>query len=197
MKEIGKLQGKVFVTSDLHFFDKRILKSANRPFKDVSEMNDALIHNWNSVVSNSDSIICIGDFSLGTKEQLFDVVEHLQGNIYLVKGNHDKFSNQTYIDAGIRDVFDNHASINNIILSHKPKKPKKGTAIIFGHVHDSPYYKDIYHDAACCCIEKWGYKPVELELLVDYMENAPTNDVISKSIIKDPFHGKITPKKHS
>lgn len=46
---------KYYIT-DLHFDHTNVIKFDNRPFKDVEEMNNALINNWNSVVKKSDNI---------------------------------------------------------------------------------------------------------------------------------------------
>ena len=53
----------VFVTSDLHFGHKNIIKYENRPFKDVEEMDQKLIENWNNKVGKDDTVYILGDFS--------------------------------------------------------------------------------------------------------------------------------------
>ena len=47
---------KIFVTSDLHLSHAAVLKYNNRPWKNVLEMNDALIENWNRKVTNNDDV---------------------------------------------------------------------------------------------------------------------------------------------
>lgn len=41
---------RVFFTSDTHFNHTNIIRFCNRPFKDVTHMNETIIANWNSVV---------------------------------------------------------------------------------------------------------------------------------------------------
>ena len=54
-----------FFTSDTHFGHANIINLCNRPFKDVNHMNDMLVENWNSVVSDDDTVFHLGDFALG------------------------------------------------------------------------------------------------------------------------------------
>lgn len=52
-----------WVTSDLHFGHKNIIKYENRPFKDIEEMDKAIIELWNKTVKKDDKIYILGDFS--------------------------------------------------------------------------------------------------------------------------------------
>jgi len=80
---------KTFFTSDPHFFHKNSIEYCNRPFKDTDEMNEALIENWNRVVSDDDQIFCLGDFSFTGPEKTEGVVARLKGRKHLIRGNHD------------------------------------------------------------------------------------------------------------
>lgn len=54
--------GKNYYISDLHFGHYNIMRFDNRPFNSVEEMDKALIDNWNSVVSEGDTVYILGDF---------------------------------------------------------------------------------------------------------------------------------------
>ena len=48
--------GKTYFIADTHFGDDNIRRYENRPFDTVKEMDNALIENWNRVVSNEDEV---------------------------------------------------------------------------------------------------------------------------------------------
>lgn len=56
---------KVYFTSDTHFYHSNIIGFCKRPFKNVEDMNETLIENWNRVVGQDDIVFHLGDFCLG------------------------------------------------------------------------------------------------------------------------------------
>jgi len=80
--------GNVYLTADLHFFHANVIKYCDRPYGSVEEMNQALIDNWNSVVTDDDTVYVLGDFSLAFRPvEIF--TQRLNGLKYLIAGNHD------------------------------------------------------------------------------------------------------------
>jgi len=53
---------KLWFTADNHFFHENIIKFCERPFKNVEDMNQKLIQNWNAVVTKDSDVIIAGDF---------------------------------------------------------------------------------------------------------------------------------------
>ena len=86
---------RVFFTSDTHFNHTNIIRFCNRPFKDVSHMNETIISNWNRVVSPEDIVFHLGDFCLGGSAEWVNVLNRLNGKIYLISGNHDRITRNT------------------------------------------------------------------------------------------------------
>ena len=78
-----------FFTSDTHFNHANIIKFCNRPFKDVEQMNEVIIANWNSVIGKDDTVFHLGDFCLGGATEWTKILDRLNGKIYLIMGNHD------------------------------------------------------------------------------------------------------------
>ena len=46
----------IYYTADQHFGHSTFMGLCNRPFKDIAEMDETLIMNWNSVVSADDVV---------------------------------------------------------------------------------------------------------------------------------------------
>jgi calcineurin-like phosphoesterase family protein len=80
-----------FVTSDLHFFHKNIIKYCpeSRLFESVEDMNESIIRNWNEKVSSDDIVYILGDVSFGPAKETVQILKRLNGTKRLVIGNHD------------------------------------------------------------------------------------------------------------
>jgi calcineurin-like phosphoesterase family protein len=81
----------IFFTSDFHVGHSNVIKHDGRPFKDVNEMNQTLIDNWNSVVDDEDIVFYLGDFAYRCHPKTMKwFASQLKGKIYFIMGNHDK-----------------------------------------------------------------------------------------------------------
>ena len=166
--------GKIFVTSDTHFNHKNIIEYCNRPFSSVEEMNEALIKNWNSVVSEDDTVFFLGDFCLGNKDEVIKFGTQLKGNKILVMGNHDRVTASAFTEAGFKTIYKKPTIIRfdefdiSIEFSHAPQY-HEGYQYpnIYGHVHDKTV-NDAKH--YCACVEANNYKPVLLEDIIKYFK---------------------------
>ena len=80
----------IYFISDTHFNHDREFVYGPRGFKSIEEMNETLIKNWNETVTPDDQIYVLGDFFLGTDEEFIrHTLWRLNGQIYLIYGNHD------------------------------------------------------------------------------------------------------------
>lgn len=136
----------VFFTSNTHFNHTNIIKFCNRPFKNVEEMDETLISNWNRVIGTDDCVFHLGDFCLGGSAEWTKVLDRLNGKIYLILGNHDlKNLKQGFIHRFEKVVMQMHIQVGNqkIYLNHCPFLCYGGaysnTWQLFGHVHTSKH----------------------------------------------------------
>lgn len=155
---------KTFFIADTHFGDERIMKYENRPFLNAEEMNSTIICNWNSTVGENDTVFVLGDFGADDNEK--EIIERLNGKIFLVKGNHDVKSNSYYRSCGMCEVYDCPIIIEGFwILSHEPVYVNTNMpyANLFGHVHANPIYADFSEQHFCVSAERIEYTPIEFE----------------------------------
>ncbi len=82
---------KTFVTADLHFGHENILgHQDNRGFSDIVEMNEHIVREWNNQVTDKDKVYVVGDFSFRMDlDDMAHYMSRLQGELHLIKGNHD------------------------------------------------------------------------------------------------------------
>lgn len=152
-----------FFIADLHFDDDNIRRYENRPFETVSEMNEAIVSNWNNVVDEEDEVYIVGD--IGNEKY----IRELKGRKYLVKGNHDTLSNEEYRKAGFEECYDKPVVFNDFwILSHEPMYTNINMpyAVIFGHIHNDPAFKTVSARSFCVSADRIGYTPVSFEEIV-------------------------------
>lgn len=143
----------IFFTSDTHFGHANIIKYCSRPWSNVDDMNDALISNWNSVVSKNDIVFHLGDFGFNNITELANVCDKLNGKIYLITGNHDRKILRNTIASKFECIMPElYINIDGqkIYLNHKPylcfdgsfgRADHTWTWQLFGHVHSGPLNK--------------------------------------------------------
>lgn len=172
---------KTFFTSDTHFFHENIIGFCNRPFGSVDHMNDALIKNWNMVVSEKDHVWFLGDFSFGKDNQTEGILQQLKGIKHLVVGNHDrKGRSQALFNKNWERCFvDRHDYTRlkvdgyKLVLCHFPFASwERGYVNLHGHLHNAAGYKNKYrqYDVG---VDANNYTPVILE---DALKKAEAGD---------------------
>lgn len=131
-------------TGDTHFGHANIIKYCNRPFKDVVEMNETIISNWNNVVQKNDLVYHLGDFCFGRNDYEFDMYfKRLNGLIIFIKGNHDRLAwkNRNRFYAYSDSYREIEVNGQEITLCHYAmrvwNKSHHGAWHLYGHSHGS------------------------------------------------------------
>jgi calcineurin-like phosphoesterase family protein len=171
---------RIFITSDLHLGHANIIRYCDRPYRDVNEMNEDLIRKWNNTVSKDDRVFFLGDFALGDREKTIRWGQRLNGRKVMIYGNHDHHSPQVYYDAGFEHVSKWPIVIQNTyLLSHAPfilrgDHDYWGPLInIHGHIHNKVEEgPTVSTRSACVCVERWDYRPVDLQILEKMIREA-------------------------
>lgn len=133
--------GRNLYIADWHYGHGNCIRFDNRPYNSVEEMNTDLIERWNLAVHPDDTCYILGDMFWIKGKDAIPVLELLNGNKVLVKGNHDRCNDGefkscfTKIDEYI-EVEDNG---RRVVLCHYPipcfKNHYYGWFHLYGHVH--------------------------------------------------------------
>jgi calcineurin-like phosphoesterase family protein len=139
-------------------------------------MNEVMIKNWNGKIAPTDIVYHLGDFAMGRAEEVPQIINRLNGNIYLIRGNHD---------GNMADIYENHfekvsydrtiqLTVNNktrnIYMVHDPQDRKFDRFTLCGHTHD---YWRFLPNRLNLSVEQWNYRPVSVEDVKHYIG---TND---------------------
>ena len=140
---------KMFFTSDTHFCHSNIIKYCKRPFANIAENDEEIIRRWNEKVPEDGIVFHLGDVAFGDPERVDNILERLNGTIYLVIGNHDwrrVVNNHKWRFEMMTQQINMKIGKRHIILNHYPMLAFSGawrgedaTYQLFGHVHTSPY----------------------------------------------------------
>ena len=137
---------RILYAADTHFGHANIIRLCNRPFSDVTEMDETMIRNWNKVVNQDDIVYIVGDFCFRNDLGAGYYLSRLNGKKILVRGNHDKWIEADAAAAAmlhsvvnITHTFDQSLSGHHISLCHYPLMtwPGKDSYMVFGHIHNN------------------------------------------------------------
>jgi len=119
------IRRNIYLTSDWHLRHENIIKYCNRPFVNCDEMERIIIRNYRCCVRDIDVVFFLGDIGLYDFKHVKEIISSLPGKKILIRGNHDKWGDTSYYNAGF-DVVLQSASMkvgkNIITLGHYPRR---------------------------------------------------------------------------
>lgn len=153
-------------TADLHLGHKRIIEFCKRPFGSVSEMNAAIIANFQACVSHDDDLWILGDFAFGRSDdvgQMEGWFHSLPGRKHLIIGNHDDEAVISLPWQSVEYMTELEDGAFPLVLCHYPmitwNRARRGALQLFGHVHDQwPGSRNSVNVG----VDQWGFRPVQL-----------------------------------
>lgn len=142
-----------YYIADLHFYHAAMNVCMDyRGFQDVEEMNEYMIAKWNGKVRKNDDVVIIGDLSWGNAEETNTLLKRLNGRLYLIQGNHDRFLTNKEMNASIFKWIKSYEELSDnkrkVVLCHYPiicyngqyrldENGNPRTYMLYGHVHDT------------------------------------------------------------
>ena len=162
----------LWFTSDHHFGHDNIRSHCQRPFDSTEEMNEAMIARWNACVAPSDTVYHLGDLFLCSLDEAQAIRRRLQGNICLIRGNHDKTADRMkesfgwvkdYYELKVEDA-DAPSGKQLIVLCHYAfrvwRNAHHGAWHLYGHSHGSLPGANHSMDIGVDC---HGFSPISYE----------------------------------
>ena len=133
-----------YYIADTHFGHDNIRRLSKRPFSSVKELDETIIQNWNSKITDNDDVYILGDFSFKGEDPSY-YLSKLNGRKHLIVGNHDTRILQNHhcrkMFESIKDMMTITDNGQKIVLCHYPLVEwngyYNGTLHFYGHVHNN------------------------------------------------------------
>lgn len=142
-----------YYIADSHFFHENLNARMDcRGFANVETMNTYMLKQWNAKVRKNDDVVILGDLSWGNADETNALLKQLNGRLYLIQGNHDRFGKDNKYDTSrfvwIKPYAELQDNKRKVVLSHYPimcyngqyhvnDKGEPKTYMLYGHVHDT------------------------------------------------------------
>lgn len=130
-----------FFTADWHL-GASDMWLMGRPFVDRTDMYTRILAEHNSVVNNGDTVYVLGDVLHEGDLGLLPLFDEFNGDLVLVRGNHDRRLSSYFISRYFVDAVDEGAGIELDVdglpcwLTHYPTQARADRFNLVGHIHD-------------------------------------------------------------
>lgn len=160
---------RVFLCSDLHLGHKNILQYDNRSFDTIDLHDETILENWNSLISENDTVYFLGDWCFSLEKGIW-FAEKCKGKVFFLKGNHDRLLKNKRLSGRFEWIKDYHELLFQdtvICLFHYElatwNQCHRGAIHFFGHSHQ-PYQGE--HRKLNVGINLWNFSPIRLDKAV-------------------------------
>lgn len=190
------MDSKKFYISDLHLGHKNIIKHEERPFKDLTAMEEAIIEGWNSVVGKDDTVYILGDLSFEKPDKIYETLKQLNGKKCLIMGNHDSRALTNFKDQllYVRDISSHKDEGRIVVMCHYPmavwEHKHHGAYHLYGHIHSNrldhhPMEFDLGDHAFNVSADVINFIPRTLDELIE--ADALQRKIMKSEICRDEY----------
>lgn len=176
----------IYYISDLHFFDGgKTLRECRRPFNSQAEYQEHMVEAWNETVEKEDTVCIVGDFCCANADGIRPLIESLNGDKRLIRGNHEKhwlLPEYATLFVSIDDMLIIQDEGRIVHLCHYPLiswyKSEYGSYCVFGHIHNE--FKEEYAAleklrAFNASVDVNGFRPRTLDEMIDLKQKQYEN----------------------
>ncbi|MEN6549965.1 MAG: metallophosphoesterase family protein [Armatimonadia bacterium] len=175
-----------FFTADEHYGHGNILKFLDRPFATIQEHDAALIDRHNTVVSETDTVIHAGDFTLAGPQYARRILAALHGRHVFVRGSHDRWLKSW--PAPVHEILELDIEGQRVVVCHYAMRiwPRShyGAWLLHGHSHGKlPPWMTCPHcqtqipfgRVLDVGVDGHGFAPVSWHKILEIMQGLPEN----------------------
>lgn len=134
--------GEIRYISDLHLDGRGPFRVEHPEYACLEDWHRDLVADWNREVQAEDAVWILGDVCLTMREDVIAVLEQLNGDLNLIRGNHDKVEKYPFYKerfSQILDMADVLDSSRHVVLCHYPLESWNrkiwGSIHLHGHIH--------------------------------------------------------------
>ena len=132
----------IYYIADMHFGHRNVLRFDARPFESIEAMDETIIQNWNTRVTDEDTVYVLGDAFWKNEADSVAIFSRLNGHKHLIRGNHDRVHGKL---GTLWESIEHYAEITDgttqVVMCHYPipfyKGQFYGGVMLYGHVHNS------------------------------------------------------------
>lgn len=177
------MEKKTYIIADLKLFNE--IQRARSGYPSFQEMNEHIIHSWNKVVKEQDSVIILGNVGEGTYDEMKSVISRLNGKLTIVsKHINEVFTKKEWREIGI-SFFWNVPMFNKLpdgrevlyaIETIKDIESYKKDYALIAVDGENPINGDMPIKDIMISVDalRWGYTPLNTNDLLDIYDNMRT-----------------------
>lgn len=133
-----------YFTADQHFGHAKSIEYELRPFESADEMDEKIIENYNSVITDKDDVVFCGDIFFHKPDKAIEIMERLKGRKYWILGNHDKnkiINAISHFFKWVKHYYELKIDGQKIVICHYPlltwNRGHYGSFMIHAHSHSN------------------------------------------------------------
>jgi len=168
----------IFATADNHFFHVNMIKYEDRPFKNVDDMTNQMIKKWNNKVNKEDQVYIHGDFAFGNSVDIIKLLDKLNGNKFMIRGNHDHALKDRELQkkfGWVKDYYVLKYKGIKFVMFHYPIAvwdcKHHGSIHLYGHIHsnkgDHHSLGNMQNNSYNVGVDVNNFEPVSLEEILE------------------------------
>jgi len=165
---------KLFITSNQQFGREGAIQQYSRKFKDAKQMDEHMIKQWNSVVSDEDLVYVVGNFAWDPERAEY-AIKRLNGTIIIMNGKWDRASKDLVSKLGSElGIAYNEEAIKylndiNVVLSYWPLSDwphrEEGSISVIG-IPKAQFNTNHEIKRVNVAVDYWDFKPVDIKKVI-------------------------------